>query len=539
MGVPEEVRAVSRPPHTVVVDNGRDGPNRYAVREVASVKRVEGKKNPQPRLGRTIGHIIDGEYVEIVSPTHKTDEEGNRVLAADSLEYGFPVLIRRVVRDIETDLLKIYPARSVYEMLAIATIRVTKPGVPNSRLRFHYEKSFVSLQYPGIPMSPKTIHNLFEEIGANMDRRLQFSRLRFERVAADHHIAIDGMLTQDNGTVNDLGSYTGKSRIKGRMEISILYAYDIELKEPLCGEVFPGNYVDSNAYLPFLEHNNITKGILVDDKGFLPSKIAELRSKERDLHYLTPIKRNDSRIKEYNMLDWEGVLTGYDHIIYYKKVKTNEGYYLYSFRDLKRAQAEDALFGVRAVKNGNFDAKKHKEKEPLYGVIVFESDVDLAPELVYQVYDNRWELEVVFREYKSDLDLDVTRVQGDFTVIGSEFVNFIAVLITSRILAEIRKTDLFKSRTYASIRDSLNYAWRVVNAPDPMTFDNYWIHVNNEDFEILEKLGISAPNPDKPLKPKGKRKKIKPPAENEPDQQKANDNDTAGRGNSGEAARYQ
>ena len=79
MGVPEEIRAVNRPPHTVVVDNGKDSPNRYAVREIASVKRVEGKKNPQPRLGKTIGHIINGAYVENVAPMHNTDENGNRL----------------------------------------------------------------------------------------------------------------------------------------------------------------------------------------------------------------------------------------------------------------------------------------------------------------------------------------------------------------------------------------------------------------------------------------------------------------------------
>ena len=57
MAVPLNVRQVERPRNTIVDDSGRDGPNRYAVRERASIKYVAGG-NPQPRNGRVIGHII-------------------------------------------------------------------------------------------------------------------------------------------------------------------------------------------------------------------------------------------------------------------------------------------------------------------------------------------------------------------------------------------------------------------------------------------------------------------------------------------------
>ncbi len=59
MAVPASIRAVERPSNTIVEDNGRDGPNRYAVRLRAGVKYVPGG-NPQPRNGKVIGHIVDG-----------------------------------------------------------------------------------------------------------------------------------------------------------------------------------------------------------------------------------------------------------------------------------------------------------------------------------------------------------------------------------------------------------------------------------------------------------------------------------------------
>lgn len=509
MSVPESIRAVERPKGTVVVDNIREGPNRWAVRVLAEVRFIEGKKNPQPHWGKTIGHIIDGRFVPIVPPMHTVDQEGNRVVNADNRQYGFAKLIEGVVSDIKEDLLKVYPAKTAYEILVIATLRVIYPGVPDCRLRYYYNKTFVSIQYKGVALSSKSVHNLFEEIGASMERRGEFSLQRLERVANEDHVAIDGMLKQDNGDANDLGNFAGKSRVKGRKEISILYAYDIELGEPICGEVFPGNFVDSNAYLPFIQHNHITKGILVDDKGFLPTKIEGFLKQHPDLHFITPIKRNDKRIAQYNLLKWVGVLNRVNRIVYYSKARTKEGHYLYAFKDLIRTEGEDALFGIRAIKHENFDADKHQEKESLYGVIVFESDLDISPELVYKTYDDRWQLEMVFRSYKSALELDETRSQDDYVVIGSDFVNVIASIITCRVLRKIGTTDLFRNHTYADIREHLSLSWRVVDAPDPVTYDGYWVHTNNEDYEILEKLGLSAPNPDHPLKPKGKQAQTK------------------------------
>ena len=59
MGVPKEIREVERPTNTIVCDNGKDTPFRYAVRErAASGKYVRGKF-PQPKNGKVIGHIIN------------------------------------------------------------------------------------------------------------------------------------------------------------------------------------------------------------------------------------------------------------------------------------------------------------------------------------------------------------------------------------------------------------------------------------------------------------------------------------------------
>ena len=81
MAVPASIRAVERPSNTIVEDNGRDGPNRYAVRLRAGVKYVPGG-NPQPRNGKVIGHILyskrrikGGCYLYTFRDSHKSSAE--------------------------------------------------------------------------------------------------------------------------------------------------------------------------------------------------------------------------------------------------------------------------------------------------------------------------------------------------------------------------------------------------------------------------------------------------------------------------------
>ena len=90
--------------------------------------------------------------------------------------------------------------------------------------------------------------------------------------------------------------------------------------EPVCAEVFPGNSIDASSYSAFIRDNDIRKGIIVADKGFPPSKLKEELAERPELHFLTPIKRNNLRISDNDMLAFEGVLEGIEgHVVYKKK----------------------------------------------------------------------------------------------------------------------------------------------------------------------------------------------------------------------------
>ena len=76
----------------------------------------------------------------------------------------------------------------------------------------------------------------------------------------------------------------------------MLYAYNLEKREPLCAQVFPGNMIDARAYRAFVQDNKIERGLLITDKGFPPKEIKDVLEKHEELHFLTPLKRSDDRI---------------------------------------------------------------------------------------------------------------------------------------------------------------------------------------------------------------------------------------------------
>ena len=499
MAVPDHIRQVPRPVNTIVEDNGREGPNRYAVRERISIKYVSGG-NPQPRNGKVIGHIRDGRYIP--------KQESSSSSGPDMLSYGASAFVKSVSGDLLDDLMEVYPIKEAYMIMAIASLRIIKPSIVNSRLSSEYSRTFVSRYYPGIGMSANTVSGFLQRLGQDGKKRRLFYRKRAMRVASDHHVVIDGMLKQDTSSVNDLSAFSYKARVKGCRDVSVIYAYDIEAMEPICAEVFPGNSIDAVSYRSFIVDNDIRNGIIIADKGFPPVRIIKELGDRPNLHFLTPIKRNDTRIANNGMLSFEGVLEGIGDHVLYKKCCIKGGRYLYSFKSARKAAIEEADYLARREKYKDFASTKYENKRSVFGVIVFESDLDMDPKIAYLCYDERWMLELVFRQYKNDQCLDKTNVQGDYSLMGSEFINFISTVITCRLIGKAREAGLLNKMSYKDLMDDLSSAWRMVDAPEPpKSDDGSWVHTINCVFEELEALGLSISVPKPEPKKRGRPKK--------------------------------
>ena len=330
---------------------------------------------------------------------------------------------------------------------------------------------------------------------------------RTEDINADHHLLIDGTLKSNESKINSLSDFSRKAKLKGSRDISVLYAFDLEAMEPVCSKCYPGNMLDATAYSDFIKHNGIKKGIIVGDKGFPSSAAKEEFDSNPDLHYLNPIKRNAKLITTHNMYDFTGILAGYEGITYRKEKCKGNDKWLYSFRNSYSAAQEEQGWLAKAKKDGTYSLEELRKRQSYFGTIVLECDLDLPPEVVYKAYDKRWEIELVMRYYKLACDFDETRVHDDYSVIGSEFCNFLSSVLTFRMLAAFDKSGLLEKYTYKKIMSVLAKAKKI-------RIDNRdWIliQMNAYQIELLQELEL-LPKPEEEPKrsvgrPKGSKNK--------------------------------
>lgn len=126
---------------------------------------------------------------------------------------------------------------------------------------------------------------------------------------------------------------------------------------------------------------------------------------------------------------------------------------------------------------------------------MLECDLAIKPGTVYKAYAERWEIEIVMRYYKSVCNLDETRVHDDYSVIGSEFCDFLSTLLTFRLLKSFDKAGLLNEMNYGKIMSLLRRAKKTKLQGQ----DWQLIRISPASETILQKLSL-LPNPEEPDK---------------------------------------
>ena len=471
MAIPAEILAIERPKNTIVIRTNKTEPAHYAVRSRLGCIYDHGRR--RPKNGPVIGHIDTERKVYV--PISEIDEnistqnnlENSRLTKIDTVDikdWANIVLADRLFKPILDDLKKFYEIHDATQIYVISLLRVCCKGLKNYELQDVYETTFASELYPKVALSKNTVSTLFRNMGKKYSKIIEFMQDRVKKVKADHHLLIDGTLKSNESRINTLSDYSRKALKKGTKDISVIYAYDWELREPICSKCYPGNMLDLTAYEDFISENNIKEGIIIGDKGFPSSSIKKAFKDNPNLHFINPLKRDAKIIRELDLYKYAGTLSNNDSILYKKAHYEKDKKWLYSFKDLSLSSAEEKDYLARANKNKNFSSEKYEEKKKEFGTIVLESDLDLTPELVFNTYNCRWEIELVMRYYKHACEFDETRVHDDYSVIGSEFCDFLSSILTYKLINYFDECEFFNTMTYKKIMKMLERA-KKVNIP--------------------------------------------------------------------------
>ena len=109
------------------------------------------------------------------------------------------------------------------------------------------------------------------------------------------------------------------------------------------------------------------------------------------------------------------------------------------------------------------------------------------------------------RYYKDACHFEETRVQDDYSVIGSEFCDFLSTLLTFRLLKAFDRAKLLETMTYKKIMTILKQAKKI------RIDGEHWqiIHINPSQEIMLQALDL-LPKPEPAAKKKrGRPKKQK------------------------------
>jgi hypothetical protein len=446
--IPENIRKINRPKNTIVSKTSKEGV--YLVRD------RKGYKNGKPVNGKVVGHIIDNTYI----PNEENKSPKRISLREISYKYyGKVAFADSVGEEILEQLKTVYDEKDARQIYCIALLRTAFGDIKDYQLEDRYLKSFASEFYPNVHLSKNTVCKLISELGTDYKGIHDFmmNRLKNE-VEKETKILIDGMLKENTSTVNTFSGFSYKGRIKGISDISIIYAVDAKTREPLCMKVYKGNLPDFSNYSDFLDEFKISDGLIIGDKGF-PFDNKNETFKDGKVGYIRPIKRNSKSVERldlYSRFDLvnttEGRILGSKD----KEVsKDGETRYYYCFQDIRKKAKEENDYIKRAEKKNDFDIRKYREKQKRFGTVTFVSNMDLKIENVYEYYKLRWEIELVFKSYKSVLSQTTTREHDDFSVNGSEFINYLSTIMTIRMQNRIEENKDKIKMTYAEIDQRL------------------------------------------------------------------------------------
>lgn len=471
MAIPKDILAVERPKGTVVKHtNG----HYYVVKRTS--KYVDGRRIPVD-LG-IIGSIIDGKYVERQNAVLKSE--------VDIKDYGCIALCDKIGHNLLESLKCVYEEKDAVTLYVLALIRAVYGDVSARDIKYRYDTSYISEMYEAA-VSPSMISDFLEGIGQRYLKIQEFMKNDVAAMKADT-LLIDGTLRNNNGETM-FSQWSRKGTVKNSEDMSILYAYDIVRKEPVASKPYPGNMLDSTAFIDFIKLFDVNSCLLIMDKGFWNTKDIKAIREFKGLSYLIPTKRNAKQIADLGLIqNYDGLLELPDADVQFKKTCYGSNTFYYSFRDLKIARDEASVYIKKQKKKDEFDYDKFEDKETSFGTIVFESNRDMDPKDVYTAYMERWQIEMMFKFFKSIVDIPPTRVHDEYRTYATEFINLLSIKISCGVRKELELHDKLSKYSYKQIMDFLSNIKkvRIFDSRVRWTFNTSLKYIN----EIADELGI-------------------------------------------------
>lgn len=356
-------------------------------------------------------------------------------------EYGIVAFIDSGLAKYITLLQKYFPGHW-QEIVTLAYCKLVHQSHMKN-VEFHYLHSYLSEQYPGLPLSPKNITGLLKQIGT---QRSQITGFFKEFGKPNDNILFDGTGLISNSKKMDITKF-GKSK-KGTYNslANIMFIFSVKSQLPVYYRIMPGNIKDIKAFKLCLKESHITDAVIIADKGFYSKNNIDLL-KEENLKFIVPLKRNNKlidydNIKTGDKQKFEGFFKFENRIIWHYSTKAgNENIHIFLDDALKADETKDYLFRIESIPE-EYNIDDFHLQQYRFGTIALMNNLKRTPEQIFIDYKSRAQIESMIDALKNIIDADKSYMQNEQALEAWMFINYITLHWYYKILQLLKSKEL-------------------------------------------------------------------------------------------------
>lgn len=146
---------------------------------------------------------------------------------------------------------------------------------------------------------------------------------------------------------------------------------------------------------------------------------------------------------------------------------------------------DEEILYMSAHRADGIDAEDLEHSRPLFGTIIFQSDLEMSCGTVYETYNSRWPIELFFRSQEDTMEMDDTREHSDYSIIASNFVNHLSSIMLSNMFRFLDENNLLDNHTCGEI---LRLLLRIKMIRTSGDNGRKVRRIVEADVEILEKI---------------------------------------------------
>ncbi len=470
MSIPDWVKK-HRVPKTEIKAIGGN----YYVYEVSSV--WDGKLGRARKVsGKLLGKIT--RESGFIARLARISIDGKARLCVK--EYGVSCLIESSMQEYTEALKKFFP--NEWQQVLVAAYSRLLHQSPLKNVSLHYEHSFLSELYTGIPVGGKAISEMLHSIGSQRDKIVKFFG---EFQGKGGYVLFDGTNFTNNSDASlvELG-YDPSMAFKPQAKL--LFAYAQQQKAPAYYRLVPGNINDVKSFKLCLKESGLSDITIIADKGFYSqSNVAELQ--QNNLRFIIPLPRNSSLIdyslfKTIDKSKFDGYFTFNSRTIWFR---SNNGVTIYLNEELKLSEQDNYLKRIETHPE-EYSIKEFHNKEHSFGTLALLSNLTgVTPQKLYSQYKSRAAIEQLFDSFKNLLDADRSYMRDNQGLEGWMFINYIALCWYYKLYSLLLDADLLAK---FSVFDLLTMLSKI----SKIKIQNSWVlsEITSRSTKLFQKLGF-------------------------------------------------